>query len=161
GLGAYASGMFHLVTHAFFKALLFLAAGLVIHHLAGEQDIRRMGGLKRSMPTTWLMFLVGSLALVGIPPFAGFWSKDAILATALARGGAYGWTLLVAGLIGALLTGIYTFRLFFLVFYGEPSSLVLEHAGGHGDHAHGPEDATAHGEHGHAEGPWTMVVPVA
>jgi NADH-quinone oxidoreductase subunit L len=74
GLGAYANGMFHLVTHAFFKALLFLAAGLVIHHLAGEQDIRRMGGLRRFMPVTWLMFLVGSLALVGVPPFAGFWS---------------------------------------------------------------------------------------
>jgi NADH-quinone oxidoreductase subunit L len=160
GLGAYANGMFHLVTHAFFKALLFLAAGLVIHHLAGEQDIRRMGGLRRFMPLTYVMFLVGSLALVGIPPFAGFWSKDAILASALARGGAYGWILLVAGLVGALLTGIYTFRLFFLVFYGEPSQLVLEHAGGHGDHAHGPEDASAHASHGQGEGPWTMVVPV-
>ena len=161
GLGAYANGMFHLVTHAFFKALLFLAAGLVIHHLAGEQDIRRMGGLKRFMPVTWLMFLVGSLALVGLPPFAGFWSKDPILASALARGGAYGWILLVTGLVGALLTGIYTFRLFFLVFHGEPSHLVLEHAEGHGDHAHGPEESTAHAAHGHAEGPWTMVVPVA
>ena len=87
---------------------------------------------------TWLMFLVGSLALVGVPPFAGFWSKDAILASALARGGTYGWILLVRGSVGALLTGIYTFRLFFLVFYGEPSELVLEHAEGHGDHSHGP-----------------------
>jgi NADH-quinone oxidoreductase subunit L len=161
GVGAYANGMFHLVTHAFFKALLFLAAGLVIHHLAGEQDIRRMGGLKRFMPATWLMFLVGSLALVGIPPFAGFWSKDAILASALARDDTYGWILLIAGLVGALLTGIYTFRLFFLVFHGEPSHLVLEHAEGHGDHMHGAEDASGHAAHGHGEGPWTMVVPVA
>jgi NADH-quinone oxidoreductase subunit L len=161
GVGAYANGMFHLVTHAFFKALLFLAAGLVIHHLAGEQDIRRMGGLKRFMPATWLMFLVGSLALVGTPPFAGFWSKDAILASALARDDTYGWILLIAGLVGALLTGIYTFRLFFLVFHGEPSHLVLEHAEGHGDHMHGAEDASGHATHGHGEGPWTMVVPVA
>ncbi len=160
GLGAYANGMFHLVTHAFFKALLFLAAGLVIHHLAGEQDIRRMGGLRRYMPQTWLMFLVGSLALVGVPPFAGFWSKDAILASALARGGYFGWVLLVVGLVGAFLTGLYTFRLFFLVFYGEPSELVLEHAGGHRDHAHGPEESTTHGEHGEGEGPPSMVLPV-
>jgi NADH-quinone oxidoreductase subunit L len=162
GLGAYAGGMYHLVTHAFFKALLFLAAGLVIHHLAGEQDIRRMGGLRRFMPRTWLVFLVGSLALVGLPPFAGFWSKDPILASALARGGAYGWILLVAGMAGALLTGVYTFRLFFRVFHGEPSDLVLEHAGGHGDgHGHGPEDAAGHAAHGHAEGPLSMTLPVA
>jgi len=133
GLGAYASGMFHLVTHAFFKALLFLVAGVIIHHLAGEQDIRRMGGLKASMPRIWLAFLVGSLALVGIPPFAGFWSKDPILAAALARGDAFGWILLVTGLVGAFLTGVYTFRLFFRVFYGEPSELVTEHAHEHGD----------------------------
>ena len=160
GLGAYANGMFHLVTHAFFKALLFLAAGLIIHHLAGEQDVRRMGGLKRFMPMTWLMFLVGSLALVGVPPFAGFWSKDAILASALSRGGSYGWILLVVGLFGAFLTGLYTFRLFFLVFYGEPSELVLEHAEGHGDHSHGPEESTAHAAHGLREGPPSMIVPV-
>jgi NADH-quinone oxidoreductase subunit L len=161
GLGAYANGMFHLVTHAFFKALLFLAAGLVIHHLAGEQDIRRMGGLRRFMPWTWAAFLVGSLALVGVPPFAGFWSKDAILASALARGGSYGWILLVVGLAGAFLTGLYTFRLFFLVFHGEPSDLVLEHAEGHGGHAHGPEESTAHDTHGPGEGPPSMVLPVA
>ncbi len=149
GLGAYGSGMFHLVTHAFFKALLFLAAGVVIHHLAGEQDIRRMGGLKSSLPGIWLAFLVGSLALVGIPPFAGFWSKDAILAAALARGGVYGWVLLVAGLAGAFLTGLYTFRLFFRVFYGEPSELVREAAAGHAA-APGPgADATEAHAPGH------------
>ena len=144
GLGAYANGMFHLVTHAFFKALLFMAAGLVIHQLAGEQDIRRMGGLRRVMPRTWLAFLVGSLALVGIPPLSGFFSKDAILASALASGG-YGIVLLVAGLLGTLLTGLYTFRLLFVVFGGEPSPLVQEHAHGHHD----------------GEGPWTMTWPVA
>ena len=87
GLGAYASGMFHLLTHAFFKALLFLAAGIVIHALADEQDIRKMGGLRKLMPKTYVVFLVGALALVGIPPFSGFFSKDPIIASALARGG--------------------------------------------------------------------------
>ena len=85
GIGAYSNGMFHLMTHAFFKALLFLAAGLVIHALADEQDIRKMGGLGRLMPCTRWCFLVGALALVGIPPFAGFFSKDPIIAAALAR----------------------------------------------------------------------------
>jgi len=144
GLGAYGNGMFHLLTHAFFKALLFLAAGLVIHHLANEQDIRKMGGLRRAMPRTYVAFLVGSLALVGIPPLSGFFSKDSILASALASGG-YGQLLFAAGLAGALLTGIYTFRLLFVVFLGEPSPLVHEHD-------HGPA---------HGEGPWTMTVPVA
>jgi len=144
GLGAYGNGMFHLMTHAFFKALLFLAAGLVIHQLANEQDIRRMGGLRRSMPRTSIAFLIGSLALVGIPPLSGFFSKDSILASALASGG-YGQLLFAAGLVGTLLTGLYTFRLFFLVFLGEPSPLVKEHD-------HGP---------GHSEGPWTMTASVA
>ena len=102
GIGAYGFAMFHLVTHAFFKALLFLAAGLVIHHLDGEQDIRKMGGLAKVMPYTRATFLIGSLALVGIPIFAGFWSKDAIISSALAEGGALGWTLYVGGLLGAL-----------------------------------------------------------
>jgi NADH-quinone oxidoreductase subunit L len=123
GIGAYASGMYLLVTHAFFKALLFMAAGVVIHHLAGEQDMRRMGGLKRYLPKTWLAFLVGSVALVGIPPFAGFWSKDAILASAL-TGDGYTLVLGVAGLLGTFLTGLYTFRMFHLVWSGEPSEQV-------------------------------------
>jgi NADH-quinone oxidoreductase subunit L len=144
GLGAYGNGMFHLMTHAFFKALLFMAAGLVIHHLAGEQDIRRMGGLRSVMPRTFVAFLIGALALAGMPPLSGFFSKDAILASALASGG-YGQLLFVGGAIGALLTGIYTFRLLFVVFLGEPSPLVREHTH----------------DHGHREGPWTMTVPVA
>jgi NADH-quinone oxidoreductase subunit L len=147
GLGAYGLAMFHLVTHAFFKALLFLAAGLVIHHLAGEQDIRRMGGLGRFMPFTAAAFLVGTLALIGIPPLSGFWSKDAIIASALATGGGLGWFLFVAALVGSLLTGLYAFRLYWLVFRGQPSELVLEHA-------------ETHPAHGPAEGAWSMLVPV-
>jgi len=126
GLGAYANGMFHLMTHAFFKALLFMAAGIVIHALAGEQDIRKMGGLRRLMPFTYIAFLVGSLSLSGIPPFSGFFSKDSILAATLAHGW-YGEILWVAGMIGTFLTGLYTFRLFFTVFWGEPSAFVREH----------------------------------
>ncbi|MDP8910502.1 MAG: NADH-quinone oxidoreductase subunit L [Actinomycetota bacterium] len=145
GLGAYANGMFHLMTHAFFKALLFLAAGVVIHALIGEQDMRRMGGLRRLMPRTWLAFLIGALALVGIPPFSGFFSKDSILASALATGDGYGYLLWAAGIVGAFLTGLYTFRMFFMVFGGEPSAFVREH-----HHAH-------HGK----EGPFSMTAPVA
>jgi NADH-quinone oxidoreductase subunit L len=126
GLGAYANGMFHLMTHAFFKALLFMAAGIVIHALAAEQDIRKMGGLRKLMPRTYAAFFIGSLALVGIFPFAGFFSKDSILAAAM-NAGAYGYVLWTAGLIGTFLTGLYTFRLLYLVFGGEPSGFVREH----------------------------------
>jgi NADH-quinone oxidoreductase subunit L len=126
GLGAYANGMFHLMTHAFFKALLFMAAGIVIHTLTDEQDIRKMGGLRRLLPRTFIAFAIGSVALVGLPPFAGFFSKDSILADAMDRG-AYGYVLWVAGLAGTFLTGLYTFRLLFLVFWGEPSPFVREH----------------------------------
>ena len=122
GIGAYGFAIFLLMTHAFFKALLFLAAGVVIHHLGGEQDMRRMGGLKTALPRTHIAFLIGTVALVGLPPFAGFWSKDAILASALAEGGGLGWTLFVAGLIGTLLTGAYSFRLYFTVFQGRSRS---------------------------------------
>jgi NADH-quinone oxidoreductase subunit L len=126
GVGAYANGMFHLLTHAFFKALLFLAAGLVIHALVGEQDMRKMGGLRRLMPVTSWFFLAGALALVGIPPFAGFFSKDSILAAALAHG-TFGAILWFAGIVGTFLTGLYTFRMLFLVFWGEPSAYAREH----------------------------------
>ena len=126
GLGAYANGMFHLMTHAFFKALLFMAAGIIIHSLASEQDIRKMGGLRKLMPRTYWAFLVASLALVGIFPFAGFFSKDSILSAAMDHG-TYGYILWVAGLAGTFLTGLYTFRLFFIVFGGEPSAFVREH----------------------------------
>jgi NADH-quinone oxidoreductase subunit L len=126
GLGAYGAGMFHLMTHAFFKALLFMAAGIVIHALADEQDIRKMGGLGRELPLTYRAFIVGALALAAIPPFAGFFSKDAILGSA-ANAGALGWILWTAGAIGAFLTALYTFRLLFIVFWGEPSAFAREH----------------------------------
>jgi NADH-quinone oxidoreductase subunit L len=138
GLGAFANGMFHLMTHAFFKALLFMAAGIVIHALSGEQDIRKMGGLRRLMPFTYVAFIVGTLSLIGIPPFSGFFSKDPILAAALAHGW-YGQLLWVAGMVGTFLTGLYASRLFFTVFWGEPSAFVREHltVGSHGGNSHG------------------------
>jgi len=126
GIGAYPEAMFHLMTHAFFKALLFLAAGIVIHALSAEQDIRKMGGLRKLMPLTFIAFLVGSLSLAGIPPFSGFFSKDSILAALLANGW-YGEILWVVGMLGTFLTGLYAFRLLFLVFWGEPSPFVREH----------------------------------
>ena len=143
GIGAYGYAIFHLMTHAFFKALLFMSAGVVIHHLGGEQDIRRMGGLRKLMPRTHVAFLVGSLALAGIPIFSGFWSKDGIIAAAFASDDALGAFLYAAGLVGALLTGLYTFRLYFAVFRGEPSELVEQHA-----------------HDGHGEGPTSMLAPV-
>ena len=118
--------MFHLMTHAFFKALLFMAAGIVIHALSDEQDIRRMRGLGRALPWTYRAFVVGALALAAIPPFAGFFSKDAILAS-LASGGTLGWILWTAGAIGAFLTALYTFRLLFIVFWGEMTPFAREH----------------------------------
>jgi NADH-quinone oxidoreductase subunit L len=132
GVGAYSNGMFHLLTHAFFKALLFLAAGIVIHALTGEQDMRRMGGLRKLAPRTYWCFMAGALSLVGIPPFSGFFSKDSILAAALARG-TFGAILWVFGVAGAFLTGVYTFRMLFLVFWGEPSAYVQEHFHRHHD----------------------------
>ena len=115
GMGAYAAGIFHLVTHAFFKALLFLGAGSVIHGLGGEQDLRKMGRLAPKMLTTTLTFLVGAAGLAGLPLFAGFFSKDAILAATLHEGHRVLFVLLLAG---AFMTAFYTFRLVFLAFFG-------------------------------------------
>ena len=126
GLGAYGAGLFHLMTHAFFKALLFMAAGIVIHALAAEQDIRKMGGLGARLPFTYRAFVVGALALAAVPPFAGFFSKDAILASA-ANAGGLGWTVWGLAAAGAFLTALYTFRVVFLVFWGPPSPFVREH----------------------------------
>ncbi len=122
GLGAYANGMFHLMTHAFFKALLFLGGRPRhprAHRRAGHPQA--CGGLGTLMPMTKWVFLIGALALVGVPPFAGFFSKDAVIPAAAERG-AYGWVLLAGALVGAFLTGLYTFRLYFVVFRGEPSA---------------------------------------
>jgi len=131
GVGTYANAMFHLMTHAFFKALLFLAAGIAIHALTGEQDIRRMTGLGRTMPYTRLVFLVGCLALVGVPPFSGFFSKDALLSACL-DGGPFGWVMFACGLAGTFLTGLYAFRLYFLVFGHEGDSHPHSHDGREG-----------------------------
>ncbi|MFB3818461.1 MAG: NADH-quinone oxidoreductase subunit L [Candidatus Methylomirabilales bacterium] len=119
GLGAYAAAIFHLATHAFFKALLFLGAGSVIHGLNGEQDLTRMGGLRRHMPITALTFLVAALANAGIFPLAGFWSKDEILHAALSHRQA---GLLLLGVAGAFLTGLYMMRAYYLAFEGESRS---------------------------------------
>lgn len=118
GLGAYSAAVFHLATHAFFKALLFLAAGAVIHALGGEQDLRRMGGLFRKLPVTARTFAIGALAIAGIFPLAGFWSKDAILAAAAASGVSGHWVLYGIGLLTAGLTAFYMFRAFALAFLG-------------------------------------------
>tara|TARA_R110001592_G_scaffold363398_2_gene688079 strand:+ start:149347 stop:151182 length:1836 start_codon:yes stop_codon:yes gene_type:complete len=121
GVGAYASGIFHLVTHAFFKALLFLAAGAVIHCLHHEHNIFRMGGLRTRLPVVFWSFLIGSAALAALPFSSGFYSKDAILLSAWELPGIGHW-LWAGGLLGALLTGIYSFRLVFVVFFGEAHS---------------------------------------
>jgi NADH:ubiquinone oxidoreductase subunit 5 (chain L)/Multisubunit Na+/H+ antiporter, MnhA subunit len=115
GLGAYSTAVFHVTTHAFFKALLFLGAGSVIHAMGGEQDIRKMGGLKSKMPATYLTFLAATLAISGIPPFSGFFSKDMILSKAFEHNP----ILYVLALGGALITCFYMFRLLYLVFFGE------------------------------------------
>jgi NADH-quinone oxidoreductase subunit L len=126
GLTTYPNAMFHLMTHAFFKALLFLGAGIAIHALVDEQDMRKMGGLARMLPKTYTAMIVGALALAAIPPFAGFFSKDPLLAATL-DAGAYGQLLWAVGLIGTFLTGLYAFRMIFIVFGGEPSPFVREH----------------------------------
>jgi NADH-quinone oxidoreductase subunit L len=125
GLGAFTAGIFHVVTHAFFKALLFLGAGSVIHALGGEQDLRKMGGLKKHLPLTYITFLIGVLAISGIPPFAGFFSKDEILAAAFDHNKVI-WALSV---FASLLTAFYMFRLLFLAFFG--SERAGEHAMSH------------------------------
>jgi NADH-quinone oxidoreductase subunit L len=136
-VGAYAAGMFHLMTHAFFKALLFMGAGSIIGAMAGEQSLDRMKGFKRAMPFTFACFVIGGLALSGIPPFSGFFSKDEILLVTGERGG-WHWALYVIGYLGAFMTAIYTFRMIFRAFYGEPVEEAIELEGGHLHHASEP-----------------------
>ena len=163
GAGAYAAGMFHLVTHAFFKALLFLGAGSVIIAMHHEQDMRRMGGLRKYMPITYLTAVIGSLALAGIPPFAGFFSKDAILeAVHLSSTPGHGIAY-VAVLSGVFVTSLYTFRMLFMTFHGPERFRAATHARhdhaqpGQADPAQADPAQTdpahadrAHADHGHA-----------
>ena len=143
GVGAYAAGIFHLYTHAFFKALLFLGSGAVIHALAGEQDLRKMGGLKKDLPITYWTFLIGALAIAGVPGFAGFFSKDEILFRTYANGHTILWAV---GLLTSLLTAAYMFRLVFMAFHGPSRSASASQAGdahsAHSEHhAHHLHDA--------------------
>jgi NADH-quinone oxidoreductase subunit L len=178
GASAYAAGMFHLVTHAFFKALLFLAAGSVIIALHHEQDMQRMGGLRKYMPITYWTAVIGSLALAGIPPFAGFFSKDAILeAVHLSSTPGHGIAY-AAVLSGVFITSLYTFRMLFMTFHGperfhghgaghggseHPGAHAAAEHGAHAHHDHGQE--TAHGgDRAHdappRESPWVVTVPL-
>jgi NADH-quinone oxidoreductase subunit L len=158
GVGAFAIAIFHVMTHAFFKALMFLGAGSVIHGMHHEQDMRRMGGLKKYMPYTYWTFFAGWLAICGIIPFSGFWSKDEILWNAVSTTFIpYGWVLWLIGTITAACTAFYMTRLMAMTFWGEPKFASAEKghakAQGHGEHGHG-----AHVPH---ESPRSMWVPLA
>ena len=178
GVGAYGAAMFHLFTHAFFKALLFLGAGSVIHAMHHEQDMRYYGGLWKKIPLTFVAMMAGTLAITGvgiaeIGGFAGFYSKDAIIEAAFARGTQLGHIASFTGIFAALLTSFYSWRLVFLTFFGKPRWAQSEHiqhavhdAHGHDDHAHGHD---AHDDHAHDDGtagyhphesPWPMLVPL-
>jgi NADH-quinone oxidoreductase subunit L len=155
GVGAFSAGIFHLMTHAFFKGLLFLAAGSVIHAVGGEQDMRKMGGLRSYIPVTFATMFIATLAIAGIPPFAGFWSKDEILWQAYSS--EHGsWVFWLVGVITAFITSFYMFRLLFMTFFGDyHGTQVDDH--GHARAAHG------HDEHGHGvphESPMVMLVPL-
>ena len=150
GVGAFSAGIFHLMTHAFFKGLLFLAAGSVIHGIGGEQDMRKMGGLRVYMPWTFATMGIATLAIAGIPPFAGFWSKDEILWKAFGAS----WVYWLIGVVTAFITSFYMFRLMYMTFGGEYRGAVAQDAHGHDDHSHG---------HGHGEpheSPWVMLGPL-
>jgi NADH-quinone oxidoreductase subunit L len=172
GTGAYGAAMFHLFTHAFFKALLFLGAGSVIHAMHHEQDMRYYGGLRKHIPLTFWAMMAGTLAItgvgiLGVGGFAGFYSKDAIIEAAFASESTYHMYGFVIGVIAALLTSFYSWRLMFLTFFGKPrweQSEHIQHAvhehHDHDGHAHDtPSDGTA-GYHPH-ESPWPMLTPLA
>lgn len=144
GSGAYVAAIFHMVTHAFFKALLFLGSGSVIHGMHHEQDMRKMGALRKLMPVTGITFIIGWLAIAGVPPFAGFWSKDEILLYTFANNR----LLYVIGVVTALLTAYYMTRQVIMVFFGQARW---------NDHA---EENGAHGDHTPHESPWTMLLPL-
>ncbi len=146
GVGAFSMGIFHLMTHAFFKGLLFLAAGSVIHAIGGEQDMRKMGGLRHKIPWTFWTMTAGTFAIAGFPPLAGFFSKDAILYNAFKAN----WIYWAIGVFTAFLTSFYMFRQWFLTFFGE------YRGDEHGDHGHGD-----HGHGGVHESPKVMLIPLA
>jgi NADH-quinone oxidoreductase subunit L len=163
GVAAYSAGIFHLMTHAFFKALLFLAAGSVIHALSGEQDMRKMGGLRKRIPITFWCMTAGVFTIAGIPPLAGFFSKDEILYQTFMTPGPLGKLLWFVGLITAGLTSFYMFRLWFKTFFGESR---FEEAGQNDHapvHAHKDSHTTLVAEpehHGVHESPWVMTLPL-
>ena len=172
GVSAYSAAIFHLMTHAFFKALLFLAAGSVIVALHHEQDLRRMGGLRKYMPITYVTAIIGSLALAGIPPFAGFFSKDSIIeAVSLSHVGGHTFAY-VAVLGGVFVTAFYSFRMLFLAFHGNERfhhHAALEHAlhDEHATQAHKPSSQSAEEPDPHAheggpprESPWVITLPL-
>ena len=163
GASAYSAAIFHLMTHAFFKALLFLAAGSVIIAMHHDQDIRNMGGLRKYMPITWITFLVGSLALIGTPFFSGFYSKDSIIEAVEVSnlpGAGFAYVAVVAGVF---VTAFYTFRMYFLVFHGK-ERFGKAHHDHNGDHA--DEEVSADHHHGLAPGqkphesPWVVTLPL-
>ena len=157
GVGAFSAGIFHLMTHAFFKGLLFLAAGSVIHGVGGEQDMRKMGGLRVYMPWTFATMGIATLAIAGIPPPAGFWSKDEILWQAYNAS----WVYWLIGVITAFITSFYMFRLMYMTFGGEYRGAAGQ--GAHGHNAHGHDDHSHGDGHGHSEpheSPWAMLGPL-
>jgi NADH-quinone oxidoreductase subunit L len=180
GVGAYNAAMFHLLTHAFFKALLFLGAGSVIHAMHHEQDMRYYGGLRKQIPFTFWAMMAGTLAITGVGiagvfGFAGFYSKDAIIEATFASGSTSGGIAFAVGVFAALLTSFYSWRLIFLTFFGTPrwaGSEHIQHAV-HDAHGHGDTHAHAHDDHGHGhalegdagyhphESPIAMLVPLA
>jgi NADH-quinone oxidoreductase subunit L len=160
GVGAFSAGIFHLMTHAFFKGLLFLAAGSVIHGVGGEQDMRKMGGLRQYMPVTFATMGIATLAIAGIPPLAGFWSKDEILWRAFNAN----WVYWLVGVVTALITSFYMFRLMYMTFGGEYRGTPAAHDGKHQSlDAHAAHDKHGHDAHGDGEpheSPWVMLGPL-
>jgi NADH-quinone oxidoreductase subunit L len=185
GVGAYGAAMFHLFTHAFFKALLFLGAGSVIHAMHHEQDMRYYGALRKEIPFTFWAMTIGTLAITGVGAiglfgFAGFYSKDAIIESAFASGSQFGMLAFVIAVFAALLTSFYSWRLVFLTFFGKPrwaESEHVQHALHDDHHAHPDAEDAGHDTHAHEaaarevpagtggyhphESPWTMLVPLA
>ena len=159
GAGAFSAGVFHLVTHAFFKGLLFLGAGSVIHAVGGEQDMRKMGGLRSYIPVTFATMLIATFAIAGIPPLAGFWSKDEILWKAFQVSKVY-WAI---GLLTAFITSFYMFRLLLMTFFGDYRGVEVDaHGQAHDADPHG-HDSHGHDSHGHGEpheSPMVMLVPL-